>query len=89
MAETYKVYLLERSNHVEEVQFVTADADEAAMEAARKLQGPGKREVWRGERRVGVIDLRQSEESSSATLWLWVEIGHSSGPRNTDQTQAM
>ncbi len=69
MAETYKVYLLERSNHVVAVQFVTADDDEAAIKAAAKLQSDGKCEIWHGERHVARIDLTSSDEPSAA-LWL-------------------
>jgi hypothetical protein len=70
MAGTYKVYLLGRAGHVEAVQFVTADNDEAALEAARALAGAKVRDVWHGERHVGAIDLGLAEELSSASLWL-------------------
>jgi hypothetical protein len=69
MAETYKVCLLARSNHLVAVQFVTADDDEAAIKAARELQNDGKCEIWHGERHVARIDLSTSDEPSAA-LWL-------------------
>jgi len=70
MADTYKVYLLEQGGHVVAVQFVTADNDEAALEAARALKGSKVRDVWQGERHVGALDLSPTDEPSSASLWL-------------------
>ena len=49
MSETYKVYLLERSNLVVAVHFVVAENDEEAAQAARQLPGSQTREVWYGE----------------------------------------
>ena len=69
MSETYKVYLLERSNLVVAVHFVVAENEEAAVEAARQLPGYQTREVWYGERLVAIIELVPSDEPE-ASLWL-------------------
>ena len=63
MLQTFKVYLLERSNLVVGVQIVAADSDDAAVEAARRLPGIQNREVWCGERRIAFIDLMPIEEA--------------------------
>ena len=62
MSDTYKVYLLERSNLVVAVHFVVADNEEDAVEAARQLPGSQNREVWYGERRVAIIELVPSDQ---------------------------
>ena len=70
MSETYKVYLLERDTQVVAVQFVTAESDEDAMEAARALKGAKIRDVWQGERHVGDVNFWSKDEAPSASLWL-------------------
>ena len=62
MSDTYKVYLLERSNLVVAVHFVVADNEEVAVEAAHQLPGSQNREVWYGERRVAIIELVPSDQ---------------------------
>lgn len=69
MSKTYKVYLLEQSNHVVAVHFVVADDDAGAVKAARHLPGLENREVWDGERRVAIIELWPSD-APHASLWL-------------------
>ena len=69
MPETYKVYLLERSNLVVAVHFVVAENEKEAVEAARQLPGSQTREVWYGERRVAIIELVPSDEPKGS-LWL-------------------
>ena len=70
MAETYKVYFVERDAQVSAVQFLTAENDEEALKAARALHGARMRDVWQGERHVGAIDFRPESEIPSASLWL-------------------
>lgn len=69
VAKAYKIYSLDPSDHVIAVQFVTADDDAAAIVAARELQNFGAYEIWDGERRVAIIELRQSDQPSAA-MWL-------------------
>ena len=69
MSKTYKVYLLEQSNHVVAVHFVIAADDAGAVEFARRLPGLENREVWDGERRIAIVELGPSD-APHASLWL-------------------
>jgi hypothetical protein len=69
MPSTYRVYRLDRANHVVEVEWVNVDNDEEAVAAARAMKGAGKRQVWQGERLVATIHAPAAEEPSGA-LWL-------------------
>ena len=57
MAENYRIYCLDRGNHVMNVEWVSAATDDEAMKAARSLKVSGIREVWLGERLVGTITV--------------------------------
>jgi hypothetical protein len=69
MPGNYRVYRLDRANHVVEVEWLTAASDEEAVAAARALKRAGKREIWQGERLVATVESEVAERRSSA-IWL-------------------
>lgn len=69
MPNNYRVYRLDRANHVVEVEWVTAESDEEAIAAARAMKNSGLREVWMGDRLVATIEISTSDEPSAA-FWL-------------------
>lgn len=69
MPETYRIYRLDRANHVMDVEWVNAADDDAAIAAARAMTHSGLREVWHGERLVASIRVISAEEPSAA-FWL-------------------
>jgi len=69
MPNNYRIYRLDRANHVLDVESVTADTDEEAIAAARAMKNSGLREVWMGDRLVATIQVNTAEEPSAA-FWL-------------------
>lgn len=69
MPNNYRVYRLDRANHVVEVEWVTAASDEEAIATARAMKNSGLREVWMGDRLVATIEINTSDEPSAA-FWL-------------------
>jgi hypothetical protein len=65
----YRIYRLDRANHVLEAEWVSAETDEEAIAAARALKGSGLREVWMGDRLVAAVRVNTTDEPSSA-FWL-------------------
>ena len=69
MPNNYRVYRLDRANHVVEVEWVTAQNDDEAIAVARAMKNSGLREVWLGDRLVATIQVNTSDEPSAA-FWL-------------------
>lgn len=69
MPNNYRVYRLDRANHVVEVEWVTAQNDDEAIAVARAMKNSGLREVWMGDRLVATIQVNTSDEPSAA-FWL-------------------
>ena len=69
MPHTYRIYRLDRANHLVEVDWVTAGSDEDAVAAARAMTSPGRREIWLGDRLVASIHVTAADEPSAA-FWL-------------------
>ena len=69
MANDYRVYRLDRANHVVEVEWLTAGGDDEAIAIARAMKTAGKRELWQGERLVATVHVTAVEEPSAA-IWL-------------------
>ena len=65
----YRIYRLDRANHVVDVDYVSAATDDEAMRAARAMKAPGVREVWQGDRLVGTITVEVAD-GPSAGFWL-------------------
>ena len=70
MGNSYRIYRIDRANHVVEVDWITAESDEQAVAAARAMNKPGKREVWHADRLVATIPIAAAEKPSSSALWL-------------------
>lgn len=69
MPNNYRIYRLDKANHVLEVEWVTAETDEEAIAAARAMKNSGLREVWAGDRLVATIKVATADEPSGA-FWL-------------------
>ena len=69
MPETYRIYRLDRANHIVEVEWVAASNDREAIAAARAMKNSGSREVWLGDRLVATVHVATSDEPSAA-FWL-------------------
>jgi hypothetical protein len=69
MPNNYRVYRLDRANHVLEVEWLTAASDEQAVAAARVLKRADKCEIWQGERLVATVESATAERRSGA-IWL-------------------
>lgn len=69
MSNTYRVYRLDRANHVLDVEWLEAADDAAAMAAAQAMTNCDLREVWRGDRLIGTIRVAAADEPSAA-FWL-------------------
>ena len=69
MPNNYRVYRLDRANHVVEVEWVTAQNDDEAIAVARAMKNSGLRDVWMGDRLVATIQVNTSDEPSAA-FWL-------------------
>ena len=69
MPNNYRVYRLDRANHIVEVEWVSADSDEQAIAIARAMKNSGLREVWMGDRLVATIQVNTNDEPSAA-FWL-------------------
>jgi hypothetical protein len=57
---TYRLYCLDGVDKVASAEWVKADDDEAAMEAAEELHHGRKCELWLGNRLVTVIEARRA-----------------------------
>lgn len=57
---TYRLYCLDGVDKVASADWVEADDDEAAIEAAEELHQGRKCELWQGNRLVTVIDARRA-----------------------------
>ena len=69
MQRAYRIYRLDRTRKVVEVEWLTADSDGDAIAAARTMPSSCRREVWFGERLVATIDVEAADEPSAA-FWL-------------------
>ena len=69
MPNNYRIYRLDRANHVVEAEWIVAASDEEAVVSARAMPRPGKREIWQGERFVATVLATATEQPSSA-FWL-------------------
>jgi len=54
----YRLYCLDGVNKVASAEWIEADDDEAAVEAARLKFDGSECEVWQGRRLVARVDLR-------------------------------
>ena len=63
----YRVYCLDGAGKVSTADWIEAENDSAALDAARKFAGSAHCEAWLGERLVGRVepqgDLQETEES--------------------------
>ena len=69
MPNNYRVYRLDRSNHVVDVEWIVAAGDDEAVAAARAMTSADKCEIWQGERLVATVESAPVERRSSA-IWL-------------------
>jgi hypothetical protein len=69
MANSYRIYRLDRANHVVDVEWLEAADDAAAVAAARAMANCDLREVWRGDRLIETIRGAAADEPSAA-FWL-------------------
>ena len=69
MVHHYRVYRLDRANHVADVAWITAESDQEALASARAMKHGSKRELWLGDRLVGTIEAPLPGEPSGA-FWL-------------------
>ena len=53
---TYRLYCLEGVEKVESAEWIEADDDEAALEAAEDLRGGRTCELWQNSRQVARMD---------------------------------
>ncbi len=65
----YRIYLLDRANHVVEVAWIAAASDGEALAAARVMSGASRREIWLGTRLVATVHV-SVEDKPSAAFWL-------------------
>jgi hypothetical protein len=56
----YRLYCLDGANKVASGEWIEADDDEAAIEAARERHDGYECEVWQGRRLVARVDFRRS-----------------------------
>jgi hypothetical protein len=70
MPESYRIYRLDRTNLVVEVEWLSATSDDDAIAAARAMPNFDRREVWLGQRLVGTIQVAAADEEPSAVFWL-------------------
>jgi hypothetical protein len=68
MAANYRIYRID-AGHVTGVEWVEAASDEDALAAARRIDEPGKLEVWLRDRLVGTVRIEAASDSSAA-YWL-------------------
>lgn len=57
---TYRLYCLDGVDKVASADWVEADDDKSAIEAAEELHQGRKCELWQGNRLVTVIDARRA-----------------------------
>jgi hypothetical protein len=69
MAANYRIYRIDGAGHVTGVEWVEAASDEDALAAARRIDEPGKLEVWLRDRLVGTVRIEAASDSSAA-YWL-------------------
>lgn len=69
MPDTYRIFRLDRTNHIVEMEWVTAGSDEEALALARAMKVSGRCEVWLGARLVATIHATTGKEPSAA-YWL-------------------
>ncbi|HEX6071741.1 MAG TPA: hypothetical protein VFY95_01875 [Sphingomicrobium sp.] len=69
MPNTYRIYRLDRANHIVDVEWISASDDQEAIAAARGMKNSGRREVWLGDRLVATLLVATSDEPSAA-FWL-------------------
>lgn len=69
MPADYRVYRLDRANHVVFVEWLSAASDDQATALARTMHKGSKRELWCGDRLIATIDPDAAEEPSGA-FWL-------------------
>jgi hypothetical protein len=69
MSTNYRVYRLDRANHVVEVDWIAADSDDEAIAAARAMESSRMCEIWQGERLVATVRGIEAQERSGA-IWL-------------------
>lgn len=69
MPNNYRIYRLDRANHIVEVEWVNASNDQEAIAIARTMKNSGRREVWLGDRLVATVHVATADEPSAA-FWL-------------------
>lgn len=55
----YRVYCLDGAGKVWAAEWIEADSDHAALDAARRFADAVRCEVWLGERLVGKVELQR------------------------------
>jgi hypothetical protein len=55
----YRVYCLDGAGKVWAAEWIEADSDRAALDAARRFTDAVRCEVWLGERLVGKVELQR------------------------------
>jgi hypothetical protein len=60
----YRVYCLDGAGKVWAAEWIEADSDSAALDAARRFTDAVGCEVWLGERLVGKVDLQRELRDS-------------------------
>lgn len=54
---TYRVYCLDGSSRFVTAEEVEAASDDDALKAAARFDGGLRREVWRGDRHIGTLEI--------------------------------
>ena len=60
----YRVYCLDGAGKVWAAEWIEAEDDSAAIEAARQFKNAVRCEVWHGQRLVGRVDLKPNESQA-------------------------
>lgn len=58
----YRVYCLDGAGRVRTGEWIEADSDSAALEAARQFKDAVRCEVWLGERLVGKVEPERNPQ---------------------------
>ena len=66
MAESYKLYCLDGSDHIVRALWIEADGDEDALKQARDMKLSCHAELWLRSRKVGRISAGGGRSSSRA-----------------------
>jgi len=69
MVHQYRVYRLDRANHVADVEWIAAGDDTEAVNSVRQTMSSCTRELWLGERLIATIEAT-AHEPPSAAYWL-------------------